>query len=246
MIYSGETNEQDLVGDCKWWCGIDYADTTTYPIKDITRNANLGLDKAVSLIMRADTRWKWDDINNTDLPIATTSLVSGQEDYPIAVTHLKIIKVRIKDSAGNWVSLDPTDRRDLSDYQLTATAGDPKRYSKIGNSIFLNPKPSYASSGGLEVQFQRGANYFAYDDTTKTPGFASQFHGLVSLYAALPYCEVNDLEKRAMKIRARIQEMEASLVDFYSSRDADTKINFSIRRENYGEDNAYSNNPKAF
>jgi len=244
--YSEETNQLDLVGDVKWWCGIAYDDTTTYPIKDITRNSNLGLDKVVSLIMRSDSRWKWDDINNTDLPIGTMSLVSGQEDYSFAVTHLKPIKVRIKDSSGNWVSLDPVDRRDLSDSQLRADASDPLRYFKIGNSIFLNPKPNYASSGGLEIQFQRGANYFAYTDIAKTPGFASQFHGLVSLYAALAYCDVNDLEKRSAKIRAKIQELEASLVDFYSSRDADTKINFSIRRENYGETNDYSPNPKGF
>ena len=140
----------DLYSDARFWCGIANTDTTTYPLADFTRNANFALDRVSSLIM------KWDDTNNTDLPIATTSLVASQQDYGIAVGHLKVLKVRIKDQQGNWVSLDPINRRDLTDSQLTTTAGDPKRYDKVGNSLFLYPKPSYASSGGLEVQFQRG------------------------------------------------------------------------------------------
>ena len=201
--------------------------------------------------MKSDNVWEWDDTNNTDLPIATTSLVASQQDYGIAVGHLKVLKVRIKDQQGNWVSLDPINRRDLTDSQLTATAGDPKRYDKVGNSLFLYPKPSYASSGGLEVQFQRGASYFATTDTTKTPGFATHFHRLVSLYAALDYCETNDFDKRAAKIRANIQTVEAELVQHYSSRDLDAKISLKIQNEDYGQiglsqDGRLSSNPDGF
>ena len=201
--------------------------------------------------MKSDNVWEWDDTNNTDLPIATTSLVASQQDYGIAVGHLKVLKVRIKDQQGNWVSLDPINRRDLTDSQLTATAGDPKRYDKVGNSLFLYPKPSYASSGGLEVQFQRGASYFATTDTTKTPGFATHFHRLVSLYAALDYCETNDFDKRAAKIRANIQTLEAELITHYSSRDLDAKISLKIQNEDYGQiglsqDGRLSSNPDGF
>ena len=235
----------DLYSDARFWCGIANTDTTTYPLADFTRNANFALDRVSSLIM------KWDDTNNTDLPIATTSLVASQQDYGIAVGHLKVLKVRIKDQQGNWVSLDPINRRDLTDSQLTATAGDPKRYDKAGNSLFLYPKPSYASSGGLEVQFQRGASYFATTDTTKTPGFATHFHRLVSLYAALDYCETNDFDKRAAKIRANIQTLEAELITHYSSRDLDAKISLKIQNEDYGQiglsqDGRLSSNPDGF
>lgn len=235
----------DLYSDARFWCGIANTDTTTYPLADFTRNANFALDRVSSLIM------KWDDTNNTDLPIATTSLVASQQDYGIAVGHLKVLKVRIKDQQGNWVSLDPINRRDLTDSQLTATAGDPKRYDKVGNSLFLYPKPSYASSGGLEVQFQRGASYFATTDTTKTPGFATHFHRLVSLYAALDYCETNDFDKRAAKIRANIQTLEAELITHYSSRDLDAKISLKIQNEDYGQiglsqDGRLSSNPDGF
>ena len=217
----------------------------------MARNSNFGLDKVVSLILRSDQTWQWDDLNNTDTPIGTTALVSGQLDYSIATTHLKILKVRIKDSNGNWVSLKRVDRRDLTDAQLTASNGTPTSYDKFGNSIRLNPAPNYASSGGLELQVQRGASYF--DDTTtdtKEPGFASQFHRLVSLYASLDWLEVNGPEKREAKVRLRIKEMEEALVDFYNSRNPDEKQQFTLRREDYGEsnllDDVSSDLPKGF
>lgn len=251
MQFNSHADNADLYSDARFWCGIANTDTTSYPLVDFTRNANFALDRAVALVMKSDGKWQYDDTNNTDLPIATTSLVASQQDYGLAVTHLKVQRVRIKDQQGNWITLDPIDRRDLTDSQLTAAAGDPKKYDKVGNSFFLHPKPSYASSSGLEVQFQRGASYFITTDTTKTPGFATHFHRLVSLYAALDYCEVNSLDKRAAKIRANIQVLEAELVTHYSSRDADAKVSLKIQNEDYGQiglsdDGRLSINPDGF
>lgn len=235
MEFNQNSNNLDLYSDFRFWCGIDQTDTTTFVIKEFTRLANFALDKIVSLIFRSDNKWQWDDNNNADLIIATDDLVAEQEDYSITVTHLKIAKVRIKDSSGNWITLKPKDRRELTDAQLTAPAGTPTSYDKLGNSYFLNPKSSYNSSEGFEVQFQRGASYFAYDDTTKEPGFASQFHRLVSLYTAKDYCTINSLNNRLAMINNEIQKMELELIEFYSSRDADSKFSISIRQDDYGQ-----------
>lgn len=218
---------------------------------DFTRSANQAKDRVETLILRSDTRWTWDDSNNSSLPIGTQNLIASQEDYAVPATDLKILKVRIKDSAGNLVTLDPVNRRDLTDAQLTATAGDPKRYFKIGRSVFLNPKPSYASTAGFEVQFQRSGTAFTIADTTAVPGFDSNFHRLISLYSALDYCEANDLSKRAQKIQARIDKMEMELISFYSERDRDEKPSLSLSREDYGEnalgqDGRFSSNPDGF
>jgi len=234
MQFNSETNNLDLYSDARFWCGLANDDTTSYPLVDFTRNANFGLDRAVALIQKSDGVWKWDDTNSSDLPLATTSLVASQPDYSIAVTHLKIERVRAKDSAGNWITLTRVNSRDLTDTDRAAT-GTPSQYYLRGNSIFLVDAPSYASSGGLEVTFQRGASYFASTDTTKTPGFATQFHRLISLYAALDYCEANDLESRAQKVRAKIQVMEADVIDFYSSRDTDMRVSLSVQGEDYGQ-----------
>jgi len=235
MQLSSETNNLDLYSDARKWCSIGLTDTTTLPLAEFVLSANFGLDRVISLIMRADGKWQFDDTNQTDSLISTSDLVANQQDYGIAITFLKIKKLRIKNSAGDWVTLKPIDRRQAPDSLLNRDAGDPKFYDKLGTSIFLYPKPSYASTGGIEIQSQRGASYFIVTDTTKSPGFATQFHRLISLYGALDYCESNELDRKAQKIQTKISSLETELVEFYSGRDTDQKIGLRTKREDYGQ-----------
>ncbi len=233
MQFNSETNNLDIVSDIDYWAG---SDSTSYPIKDKTRNANFALDRVVSLIMKSDQKWSWDDANQGTEPIDTsTNLVAGTRRYAIAVGWLTFLRLRIKDATGNLVTLKPVDRRKLTDAELNEAAGTPRKYAKVGNWIELYPAPNYASTGGLEVQIQRPASYFSYTDTTKTPGFASQFHRLISLWPALDFVDVNTMPQRAAKIEARITAMETELGDFYSTRNMDEKQFLELSREDYGE-----------
>lgn len=235
MQFNTHATNQDLYSDSRWWCGLANDDTTSFTLAEFTRGANFALDRITSLIFKADNKWEWDDSNQTDLPIATTNLVSGQADYGIPVTHLKIHRVRIKDSAGNLIILTPANRRDLTDAELTEGNGTPRKYDKLGNSIFPYPKTNYASTGGLEVQFQRGASLFITTDTTKTPGFAAHLHRLISLYPARDYCLVNELNSRLVNINAEIAKLELDLIDHYSQRNFDEKQSLALQKEDYGE-----------
>lgn len=232
MQFNGDANNNDIVSDIDYWAGTD---VNSYPLIDKARNSNLALDRTVALIMRSDQKWEWDDQNNVDLPIAVTDLVAGQQDYSISITHLKIVKVRIKDATGKWISLDPVDRRDVTDSQFQEGSGDPRRYDKVGNSFFLYPASSHSSAGGFEVQFQRPPSYFVPGDTTKTPGFASIFHRLVSLGAAADYCAAHGLDSRLAKINAKIADIEAELIVFYATRNRDEKQSLSLQDEDYGQ-----------
>src|ERR1700709_849488 len=79
--------------------------SSSFPIANMVIEANNAYDRVASLIRRADGRWKWDDESQTDLPIATTALVSGQQDYSLAETHLGITRVEVKDQSGRWSAL---------------------------------------------------------------------------------------------------------------------------------------------
>lgn len=233
MTFNSGTNS--IVADVHYWAGTDSA---TYPIADLTRNANQALSVVSSKILRNDNSWEFQDFNATGLSIGLTDVVSGQADYTPAVTHLKILKVRIKDPQGNWITLTPVSRRQLTDSELNST-GVPSKYDKLGGSIFPYPKPNYDSEDGMEVQFQQEMEYFETTDTTKEPGFASPFHRLVSLYTALDFTEPNDLESRTQKIRGRIQAMELELERFYQDRDYDTPPNIGVAKEDYGQGSDY-------
>ncbi len=232
MKWNNDSN-LSIVDDITFWTG---ADTTRYPLVDRARNANAGLDRVVSIILESDKTYKWDDANNSTQPIGTTNLVASQEDYSITTSQLTINKIRIKDQQGNWNTLEQVSRDELTDAQLTATAGDPKRYFIEGNSYYLNPKPSYSSSGGIEVYAQRGGSRFsATGDDTHEPGVAVQFHRIISLYVSEDYLAVNSMNARLAEVRNRIQITEEAMRNYYTMRNRDGNRKFKLQREDFGE-----------
>ncbi len=203
-----------------------------------TRYLNEGLNRVVSLILSADGRWQWDDNNNTDYPIGTTSLVttvgSEQQDYTFAVTFLKILRVEVLDAAGNWIKLKPIDQTDLYDQSLTdflKTAGTPMYYDPQANSVFLYPKPlgtDVTATNGLKVWFQRPPSYFATSDTTKVPGFNSMYHRLIALIAARDYAVMKQLSV-AKGLSDLVAQQEDSLSEAYALREKDDRIKLSAK-----------------
>lgn len=228
MQFSDTSNKQGIVEDIDFFCDTD---STTYPTAQKTRNVNRAYDRVVSLILGSDGRWQWDDTNATDLPIATTTITANQQDYGIDTTHLKITRVEIKDSAGNWILLNPIDAAEVTDQSISdfyKTAGLPIYYDKIANSIFLYPKPNYTQAASLKVYFQRNVSYFTASDTTKQPGFASPFHRLLSLGASFDFALKKGLPQ-LNSLREQIAVMEQALMDFYAQRPKDERIGLTAR-----------------
>lgn len=215
-------------------------DSTDYPTAQKVRNVNRWYDRAVSLILLSDSRWEFDDLNHTDLPIGTTSLVANQQDYSVSTAgFLKILKVECKNSSGDWIALKQIDKaqfKNIAMAEYQETAGTPAEFDLTSNSVFLYPKPSYASSGGLKVHYQRVPDYFTTADTTQEPGFAQPFHRLLSYGAAYDYAIANGMVNKPTMLKNEIRELEAGLVDFYSSRDKDFKNRLTLEHENYGVD----------
>ena len=239
--FSGHATNQDIVSDVRWLISGSPTGATDYGINDLTRNVNRWYDRIVSLIMKADGRWEFDDDNYETLPVSTTNLVSGQADYNIAsASFLNLIRVEIKDSSGNGIFLEPIsyeDRRGVAMTEWAKTNSTPQYYDKVGNSIVLYPTPNYSSTAGLKVYFQRIASYFAYDSTTKEPGFAPIFHRLLSLGAAYDYCLLNSLNNKMVILSNEITKMETALIEYYSQRSKDEQPRIRLAKEDYSSDN---------
>lgn len=197
---------------------------------------NEAYDHVTSLILQSDSRWQYDDTNQTDLPIATTDLVSGQKDYGLSTSHLTIDRVEVKDSAGNWHALSQIDQQELkrdksialSEYQ--ETNGVPEEYDVIGTSVFLYPTPNYLQSASLKIYFTRGPASFTSNEVstgTKNPGFNSLFHELIPLWVSYNYAVENGLQS-ANGFFAAIQRLETSLSDFYGLRNRDFRSHLSV------------------
>lgn len=229
MQFNNHAQNQDICSDIDFWASTD---SVTYPIEDKTRNANYGLSRVTSKIMQFDRTWKHVSSNSTTIPLATTDLVAGLDNYSFASTHLKILRVRIMGPDGKMKTIIATDRKKVSDDILNAT-GTPEIYDKIGYSLMPLPVPNYSAAGGVEIEYQPGADYFETTDTTKEPGFNPDFHRLVSLYAARDYCALHNASRLAI-IDTEIQRMEADLKQFFESRDIDDEPAFQVKRSGRG------------
>jgi len=245
MDFSNTTTNDGIVQDVDFLVNSNRA---TFPLTSIASSANRASDEVVSIILGCDGRWQYDDTNYTDLPIGVTNLVANQQDYSFDPEQIDVTRVEVKDPNGSWLFLTPMDQKDLNptsyaqlptgglggssvngyNYSLTdfmSVAGTPIYYDKIANSIFLYPKPSYNSTGGLKVYFQRKPSYFASTDTTKQPGFAKHLHRIISFKVAYDYAVAKLLApNKIQSLSFEIQKMTQAIKDFYSSRKKDEKV----------------------
>ncbi len=228
MVFKDTTTKLGLIEDCEQLVFGNYGDisgpTNANRLYDFTARINRAYDKLATRIMGVDNRWQFDDTNYTDMPIGTTALVSGQQDYTLDVEFLDITKVFALDSSGNKYMLYPFDITDPVARPYfetpTTTTGSPIYYDKVGGTINLYPTPNYAKVAGLIVHYRRKPSYFVYTDTTKPVGVPAIFHRYLSLEASLDYAVSKQLSiKNDMAVR--LKEMEETIDNFYSMRNKD-------------------------
>jgi hypothetical protein len=229
MVFSNTGTEKDgLIQDCEQLVFSSYSTISSNPelLADFTNRLNRAYDKTATLIMSVDNRWQWDDSNYTsDLPIATTNLVNGKKDYVLDLEHLRIIKVQVKDSAGNLITATPIDIHDkegrmMYDESPTVTEGIPTHYDKFGDTIRIYPTPNYNQTAGFIIHFQRPPSYFVTTDTTKKPGIPALLHRHLSLLASSDYALSHQLPKKN-DLFSMTQISEKEIKDWYSSRSKD-------------------------
>lgn len=234
MVFSDTLTGQGIVQEIDFLVNTD---DVKFPIADKTRIINRWYERTVGRILEADGRWQFDDTNYTTLPIATTDIINGQQDYSFAVRFLRIDRIEIKNSAGQWKWLSPMDQNDVRRQSLTALGeklGTPMWYDKLAESIFLYPAPDYGSVGGLKAYYQRSIDPFVATDTTKEPGFASIFHKLLALGPAVEYAKANGLNDAKISMYEKeIQIMENDIKEFYSKRSKDEQVSLRARRISY-------------
>lgn len=208
MIWSDPTNKTGIVEDCDYWAATN---SSTYPLADKARSANRAMRQIGRRMIRnlyGDTHL---DDNATDFNIEYTSLVSGQDNVTLQVGAFSLERVRVKDTAGNYQTLQQVSRSELTDQDLKET-GTPTKFYRAGQSILLNPTPNYSvADTGIEVEYQKSLEqeFQATGADDRTPGFHEDYHPLVSIYMAMDYTIINNPERyRALKEVASKIEFE--------------------------------------
>lgn len=228
LPFSDTTNKAGIVELIDDICD---SNTTTYSLLRKTRDINLALAYVWALIFKSGGTWQYDDNNQTDYPIITTNIVSGQRDYAFVTDEqgnliLDIYKVMVAQPNGTYVEITPVDVQSEKNtngfYDGLNTGGTPTKYDKTANAIFLDSIPNYNYTNGLKVYINREGSYFASSDTTKKAGFAGLFHEFLALRPSYQYCSRNN-KPNAKAVGEEMMMMERAIVSYYGKRERDTR-----------------------
>lgn len=204
----------------------------TTKLKQFTADVNLAYDDFLHLAFEAGGTWQFDDSNQTDYPILTTNIVSGQRDYAFTTDGssnliLDIQKVLVLPSATATIyqEIKPIDELNDPSSILTAdtNGGAPSSYGKLANAIFFNNLPNYNATNGLKVVINREPSYFVYTDTTKKPGVPGNLHRWFALKPAQEYARRflgrDDYERLTLDV----QLFEQRIREAFARRERDVR-----------------------
>ncbi len=222
MQFNSEANNQDLVSVVNDLTGMD---NNVYPLAQKTRDMNVANKQIWQWIHEAYGGWLYDDSNNTtDFPTATANLVSGQRDYTLPSDALTVKGIEVKTTGGIWQELIPVTeeyiKEFISEKQFMSTAAQPAYYTAYSNSVKIYPAANYSQTASIRISYDRGATNFVPSDTTKTPGFASQFHEAVATGGAVRFAGYKQIPQYASILRDW-QNWEKQIKDYYNARWAD-------------------------
>lgn len=217
MQFNSDSDSQDIVSLVGDMTGI----STTSELKQITRACNEANKKIWTWIFESYGGWQYDDSNNTNLPVATADLVANQVKYTLPSAALSVRALEYKNSNGDWHKIDslPIDlvNQHTSEKEWQDSPSEPRWYSVLNGIIKLYPASDTARNQALRIQFDRGSTTFASTDTTKTPGFASEFHEAVSVGASY-YIATNKSLKQVGLLRERWVDFENRIKSYYAKR----------------------------
>lgn len=239
MKYNNTTDRDGIIQ----WCerltdlGIGTISGDTNLLKDFTARVNAAGSEVYAVILKAAGNWQYDDKNTTDLPRATTNLVSGQELYSTPSDALTIQRVEILDEANNWRELKPITKEMITGQGLDEFMEEnaqPTYYELVGDQIQIFPAANYSVNDGLKAYYDRGEVSFTTSDTTKTPGFASIFHKILPIKAAIDWLDVKQPQSPTLvRLLQREAEYTVRLQDFYGKRFKDLPPVIRRKQENF-------------
>jgi hypothetical protein len=195
MNFNSNSDQQDIVSEVLKICK---ATTGKYPLKDIARRVNAGLDRYFHIGFMATGDVSLGDQNNSVTPLYQQSLSSGINAYAVAITgsYNGVLKFEALDSSGNSSVLEEENLMELDFGQeySTAVTGVPSHFVRVGGTYYVRPTPNYTKANGLTAFANNRPSYFASTDTTKSPGIPTQFHMFLARFAAQPYLQENNMD----------------------------------------------------
>jgi hypothetical protein len=114
---------------------------------------------------------------------------------------------------------------------IDAGSGTPTHYCKLGDFIYLRPKPDYNETNGLKLYINRPASYMTPSSTDTVPGVPRIHHWALCRKTALPWL-LERGKPQAKSIAQLLVQDEADIRRYFAKRNKDIKNRMVPRQEN--------------
>lgn len=202
---------------------------SNYPIAAITRSVNSRKDLIWSIIFDKYAGFLFLDKNKNSstpsdtLPYADLNITSGTPLIFLPDAALSVNGAEIKyQNSTTFMPLPLLTFEEFlkmgGDGRFPGT-GAPSYALPYGNVVRLVQTPNYSQASSLRVFFDEGLGDFLSSDTTKAPGFASPFHVMLAIGAAIDYAESHPgMEAKAVVLGRAWDKWEMRLGSYYANR----------------------------
>lgn len=167
--------------------------------------------------------WQHDDSGQTDLPSATATLTASQTTYALPTGYGGIRGVSILNTGNTWEELSPITEEQIRESQspdeFLKTPAVPRFYRLVGDTMYLHPPSNYTQASSLKVSYDRGSVDFADTDTTRNPGFFSEFHDFIPVRAACMWLLAYEATNPKLpRLQQEADKLLNAAKKFYASR----------------------------
>jgi hypothetical protein len=226
LQYSDTTNKLGIIQAEESYCELGDAGISgnSTLLKEFTRHNNVVAAKVWAWIFAASGFARYDDSNQTNLPQATQDISSGTGKYALPSEALTVVGAEfLRETGGTWTKLLPiTDKEWTESYpagEFGKDSGTPTYYKWLGDTLIFDLIPDFSVTAGLKIYFDRGSVSFASSDTTKTPGFAGEFHNVIPVGGSLEWLKVHKPDSAALReLKEDWLNYERAIKSFYAER----------------------------
>lgn len=175
--------------------------TSDFPTADIDACLNKWYRMTVGWIIGSVGIWEYQGEKST------TNLVNGQSEYVLPTTMISLNRVSIKyPNATNYVVARRLDDKETSSaFENGAISQGSEAspvYREFDNSIFIYPVPSGNVTSGIAIETVNDITELASGGDL--PNINPLVHQILSLGAAMDYCDSEEMYNKASRIERRI------------------------------------------
>lgn len=211
---------------------------SAFPDASIVALMNIGYRNTQTyLLSQIMNNWKENTVNGTSTGELDLTAATNRYAFPTGLLTIDRIEVNYAGAENTWVVANPI-KLESMETAISNTAGNaPIRFGTANphywprdGYIQLDPIPVTSVTDGLKFWCTTLITDLAIGVTAAGPVFATPFHPLVAIDAAIRWFKQKKRFTEARELEKEKAFMRIEMVEFYSKRQADERSRLSAKK----------------